>query len=45
MPADNIAAIDLTFPPGWLDENPLTRADLETDAQYPKKAGFHLLFH
>jgi len=26
----------------WLDEHPLTRADLEVEAKYLKKAGFRL---
>jgi exopolyphosphatase/guanosine-5'-triphosphate,3'-diphosphate pyrophosphatase len=36
--------LELTFPDGWLDENPLTRVDLETEAQYLKKADYRLLF-
>lgn len=34
--------IDLRFPSGWLDEHPLTRADLEEEAHYLLKAGFVL---
>ena len=34
--------VDLQFPAGWLDEHPLTRADLETEARYLRKAGFRL---
>ena len=34
----------LTFPPGWLDENPLTSADLETEATALLSAGFSLTF-
>ena len=37
-------ALVLTFPPGWLDENPLTRADLETEATALLAAGFSLTF-
>ena len=36
--------IDLRFPPGWLDEHPLTRADLETEAAYLREAGYRLSF-
>lgn len=36
--------VRLAFPAGWLDEHPLTRADLETEARYLKKAGFKLTF-
>lgn len=34
----------LGFPAGWLDEHPLTRADLEAEARFLKKAGFKLTF-
>ena len=37
-------ALDLRFPPGWLDEHPLTRADLETEAAYLREAGYKLSF-
>ena len=37
-------ALDLRFPPGWLDEHPLTRADLETEAAYLQEAGYRLSF-
>ncbi len=37
-------ALDLRFPAGWLDEHPLTRADLETEAAYLEKAGYRLSF-
>jgi exopolyphosphatase/guanosine-5'-triphosphate,3'-diphosphate pyrophosphatase len=37
--------LKLTFAAGWLDENPLTRADLEAEAQYLKKAEYRLLFN
>lgn len=36
--------LDLRFPAGWLDEHPLTRADLEMEARYLRKAGFRLEF-
>ncbi len=36
--------VDLRFPDGWLDAQPLTRADLEAEARYIKKAGFQLKF-
>jgi exopolyphosphatase/guanosine-5'-triphosphate,3'-diphosphate pyrophosphatase len=32
------------FPKGWLDEHPLTRADLEEEASHLKKAGWELDF-
>ncbi|MBA4501630.1 exopolyphosphatase [Marinobacterium marinum] len=34
--------IDLTFPPGWLDHHPLTRADLEQEAAYLRSIDFKL---
>ena len=37
-------ALDLRFPPEWLDEHPLTRADLETEAAYLREAGYRLSF-
>ena len=37
-------ALDLRFPPGWLDEHPLTRADLETEAACLHEAGYRLSF-
>ena len=40
----NAQRITLRFPSGWLDEHPLTRADLETEARYLKKARFRLEF-
>jgi len=36
--------LELRFPSGWLDEHPLTRADLEVEARYLRKAGFKLEF-
>lgn len=35
-------AIEMQFPKGWLDEHPLTVADLEVEADYLKAAGFRL---
>lgn len=35
-------AIEMRFPKGWLDEHPLTAADLELEADYLKAAGFRL---
>jgi exopolyphosphatase/guanosine-5'-triphosphate,3'-diphosphate pyrophosphatase len=32
----------LDFPKGWLDENPLTRADLEQEAEKLEPAGFEI---
>ncbi|MDY6890003.1 MAG: exopolyphosphatase [Pseudomonadota bacterium] len=34
--------IGLTFPPGWLDLHPLTRADLEQEANYLRMIDFKL---
>ncbi|CCE24344.1 exopolyphosphatase [Methylotuvimicrobium alcaliphilum] len=34
--------LKLTFPEGWLDQSPLTRADLNKEADYLKAAGFKL---
>lgn len=36
--------IDLRFPAGWLDEHPLTAADLEQEAGYLGAAGIELTF-
>lgn len=36
--------LTLQFPPGWLEEHPLTRADLEQEAGYLENAGFELRF-
>ncbi|BBL76135.1 Ppx/GppA phosphatase family protein [Methylomagnum ishizawai] len=38
------ARIDLRFPPGWLDEHPLTVADLEQEAAYLGAAEIELTF-
>ncbi|MDG4555052.1 MAG: Ppx/GppA phosphatase family protein [Candidatus Competibacter sp.] len=40
----NRRRLDLRFPAGWLDNHPLTRADLTAEARYLKKAGFRLEF-
>lgn len=37
--------IELWFPAGWLDENPLTSADLEAEAQHLQRAGYQLAFY
>ncbi len=34
--------IKLEFPEGWLEEHPLTKADLEQESDYLTAAGFHL---
>jgi exopolyphosphatase/guanosine-5'-triphosphate,3'-diphosphate pyrophosphatase len=34
--------LELTFPPGWLDDNPLTAADLEQEQQWLRARGFEL---
>lgn len=38
------ARVDLRFPAGWLDEHPLTAADLEQEAGYLGAAGIELTF-
>jgi len=40
----NQQRLELRFPPGWLEEHPLTRADLEAEARYLRKAGVRLEF-
>lgn len=37
-------SISLTFPPGWLDANPLTVADLEREIEYAAASGFSLSY-
>ena len=37
-------ALSVAFPPGWLDEHPLTRADLEHEQAYLAGAGIRLQF-
>jgi exopolyphosphatase/guanosine-5'-triphosphate,3'-diphosphate pyrophosphatase len=34
--------VELRFPNGWLDEHPLTRADLDEERRYLRRAGFSL---
>ena len=34
--------LELTFPEGWLDEHPLTQAELDNEAKYLKPTGFKL---
>lgn len=41
-PDVNGQRLNLGFPNGWLDQHPLTRADLENEARYLRKAGFRL---
>ena len=36
--------LSVRFPEGWLDEHPLTRAEMETEAGYLQVAGFSLAF-
>ena len=36
--------LNLTFPAGWLSENPLTAADLRRERSYLRKVGFRLRF-
>ena len=36
--------LKMEFPAGWLDEHPLTRVDLETEAEFLKSGKFKLLF-
>jgi len=36
--------MELRFPDGWLGEHPLTRADLEGETRFLRKAGFRLEF-
>lgn len=38
------ATLELTFPPGWLDAHPATRADLEIEQGFVAAAGFVLSF-
>jgi exopolyphosphatase/guanosine-5'-triphosphate,3'-diphosphate pyrophosphatase len=38
----NGRSLELAFPKGWLDERPLTAADLEREVEYLKAAGFRL---
>ena len=36
-------SLSIAFPEGWLDEHPLTRADLEVEAKVLKKVGYELV--
>ena len=36
--------LELQFPSGWLEQHPLTHADLEGEAHFLRKAGFRLEF-
>lgn len=38
------ASLKLSFPNGWLDDNPLTHTDLQQEKKYIKDAGFKLSF-
>jgi exopolyphosphatase/guanosine-5'-triphosphate,3'-diphosphate pyrophosphatase len=38
------SGLDIVFPADWLNDNPLTRADLEREAEYLESAGFTLNF-
>ncbi len=35
-------SLDMTFPRGWIDDRPLTMADLENESEYLKSTGFKL---
>jgi exopolyphosphatase/guanosine-5'-triphosphate,3'-diphosphate pyrophosphatase len=37
-------SIELRFPDGWLEANPLTIADLEREQVYLRKVGYELSF-
>jgi len=37
-------SLKLSFPSGWLQEHPLTEADLAQECSYLKAAGFDLSF-
>lgn len=37
------AQLAITFPPGWLEEHPLTQADLEQEQDYFQSAGYELV--
>ena len=36
-------SLSIAFPPDWLDEHPLTRADLEAEAKLLKEVGYELV--
>jgi exopolyphosphatase/guanosine-5'-triphosphate,3'-diphosphate pyrophosphatase len=35
-------SLELRFPPDWLDDHPLTVADLQTEIEHLKSVGFRL---
>ena len=35
-------SLELKFPQGWLDDNPLTAADLEQESEWLRARGFEL---
>lgn len=35
-------SLELSFPPGWIEDHPLTAADLENEMEYLKTTGFRL---
>jgi exopolyphosphatase/guanosine-5'-triphosphate,3'-diphosphate pyrophosphatase len=37
-------SLELKFPQGWLDDNPLTAADLEQETEWLRERGFELAF-
>lgn len=41
----NDQALDVRFPDGWLEANPLTRADFDQEAEWLKRIDFHLSVH
>jgi exopolyphosphatase/guanosine-5'-triphosphate,3'-diphosphate pyrophosphatase len=46
LPAIKLTAradsLELRFPPGWLDDHPLTEADLQVEIENLKGVGFRL---
>jgi exopolyphosphatase/guanosine-5'-triphosphate,3'-diphosphate pyrophosphatase len=40
--ASRADSLELKFPPGWLDDHPLTVADLQTEIDHLKSVGFRL---
>lgn len=37
------SSLEISFPPGWLDQHPLTRADLENERDYLKRMDYSLV--
>jgi len=35
-------SLRLAFPPGWLEQHPLTAADLRSESEYLADMGYHL---